>query len=389
MEKRLDDLQQRLQSSSANQWCQLLSNELHRLSSSPSPNILPVYRTYLTREQLLSSIKILQESKVNASSNELYSRALANYLVLIAIHTHKLLCEFFLQRAYHVRQHLAYWRRDDQQLAIVDQIKTTFWFDRDRDDIRTLEKIKFLDLQEHELTQIIGRLAYTINALEQQDQIHLDMLMKSTNELDRIVFDDSTVNYAVGSDLADVVEFYSQLLCTFDELEARWRDKIHLYLRPTHFKRYLPYYIGVTAVGIYIVYRVYSNRDGLINYVHTTFDSLKFFVHEHLVLPLKTIYTSTFESRASQASYENTQLNYTHSKKILEEMLEDYGRQHAGTLAQINGLTLDQYLATINERAANEDMNIIMKNYQQELNAPIRSALFGDLIKGMQFDAHA
>ncbi|CAF1684466.1 unnamed protein product, partial [Adineta ricciae] len=30
-----------------------------------------------------------------------------------------------------------------------------------------------------------------------------------------------------------------------------------------------------------------------------------------------------------------------------------------------------------------EDMNVVMKNYQQELNSPIRSALLGDLIKGI------
>jgi len=42
-----------------------------------------------------------------------------------------------------------------------------------------------------------------------------------------------------------------------------------------------------------------------------------------------------------------------------------------------------EFLSTINERARNQDMNIVMKNYQQELNTPIRSALLGDLIKGI------
>jgi hypothetical protein len=66
-------------------------------------------------------------------------------------------------------------------------------------------------------------------------------------------------------------------------------------------------------------------------------------------------------------------------------MLEDYGHQHANTLAQINNISLEEFLSTLNQRAINEDMNIVMKNYQQELNAPIKSALLGDLIKGIIF----
>ncbi|CAF0879771.1 unnamed protein product [Adineta steineri] len=64
-------------------------------------------------------------------------------------------------------------------------------------------------------------------------------------------------------------------------------------------------------------------------------------------------------------------------------MLEDYGHQHARTLAQVNNLSVEEFLASLNEHATNEDMNIVMKNYQQEMNSPIRAALFGDLIKGI------
>jgi len=64
-------------------------------------------------------------------------------------------------------------------------------------------------------------------------------------------------------------------------------------------------------------------------------------------------------------------------------MLEEYGRQHADTLAQVNNISRDEFLSTLNQRAVNEDMNIVMKNYQQELDTPIISALLGDLIKGI------
>jgi F0F1-type ATP synthase membrane subunit b/b' len=119
-----------------------------------------------------------------------------------------------------------------------------------------------------------------------------------------------------------------------------------------------------------------------VNYIYSTYDSFKFFAEEHLIVPLKTIYASTFESRASASAFENSQLNYTNSKKILEEMLGEYGRQHAAALAQINDIPVEEFLKTLNQRAVDEDMNIVMKYYQQELNAPIRSALVGDLIKG-------
>ncbi|CAF3282615.1 unnamed protein product [Rotaria sp. Silwood2] len=173
------------------------------------------------------------------------------------------------------------------------------------------------------------------------------------------------------------------MLNAFEEFKLRFIDTVHLYYRPTHIKRYLPYYVCFTAIGFYTLYKVYTNKEQIINYAYSSYDSLKFFIDEHLIIPLKTIYTSTFESRSSQAAFENSQINYTNSKKILEEMLEEYGRQHAGTLAQINNTSIEEFLSTLNERARNEDMNVVMKNYQQELNRPIISALLGDLIKGI------
>ena len=198
----------------------------------------------------------------------------------------------------------------------------------------------------------------------------------------KILYEQRSVNYHSQSDLLDVLECYFQLLNTFDDLKVRWFESPPSLIRPAHFKRYFSYYVCFGAVGLYAAYRIYSNRAGIADYVSTTYDSLKFFVNEHLVVPLRTIYTSTFESRASQATFENSQLNYAHSKKILEEMLIEYGQKHAPTLADIQQMSVEEFLGTLQERASNEDMNIVMKNYQRELDQPIRSALVGDLIKG-------
>jgi len=384
MEKRLEDLQQHLQSSITNPWCKTLSNEIDRLSSCLS-NRLPIYSTRLTREQLLSSIKLIQDLNTNLPTNDLSRHALRNYLLLLSIHTHKLVCEIFLHHIFHLKPHLHYWKNEEQtQLKIIDQIKTTFWFDKDHDDIRSMEKVKFLNLEQEILSNIIGRLAYRITNLEQQEKLNLDLIMNYTNELYKILFDSTSVNYNSHSDLFDVIELYSQMLNSFDELKLRWIEKTHLYYRPTHLKRYFPYYICFTAIGFYTLYKVYTNKGQILNYIYSSYDSLKFFVNEHLIIPLKTIYTSTFESSSSQSTYENSQLNYTNSKQILEEMLEEYGRQHANALAPINNNTVEEFMSTLHERARNEDMNIVMKYYQQELNAPIRSALLGDLIKGIR-----
>ncbi|CAF3085971.1 unnamed protein product [Rotaria socialis] len=383
MEKHLDDLQQRLHSTINNLWCRTLGNEINRLSSSLS-NKLPLYRTGLTREQLMTSIKLIQDLNITSTHNDLYYSSLKNYLLFLSIHTHKLVCEILLGHVYHLKQHLHYWKHDEpSRLAIIDQIKTTFWFDQDRDDIRSTEKVKFLNQQEQFLSNIIGRLAYTITSLEQQEEISLDSVMNYTNELYKLLFDNASVDYNSHSDLVDVIEVYSQMLNSFDEFKSRWANLMHLYNRPTHIKRYLPYYVCATSIGLYTVYKVYTNREQIINYIYTSYDSLTFFVNEHLIAPLKTIYKSTFESRASQTAFENSQLNYINSKKILEEMLEEYGREHAGTLSQVNNASLQEFLSTLNERARNEDMNIVMKNYQLEMNQPIRSALLGDLIKGI------
>lgn len=388
MEQRLDDLQQRLQSSVDNQWCQTLSHEISRLTSCLS-NRLPIYRTSIKHEQLISSIKAIQEFSINLTHNELYNRALTNYLLLLSIHTHKFACVMFLDRIYNVKAHLAYWKKHEHpQYGIIDQIKTTFWFDKDRDDIRTSEKIKYLTRQESYLSTIIGQLAYTITNLEQQEQINIEFIMNSTNELNRILSENTLVNYDSHSDLFDVIELYSQMLNSFDEYQSRWVDATQLYYRPTHLKRYFPVYAGLTVIGCYTLYKVYSNRVQIIEYIYSSYDSLKFFADEHLIVPLKTIYTSTFESRASQSAFENSQLNYTNSKKILEEMLEEYGRKHASALAQINNISTEEFLSNLREGARNEDMNIVMKYYQQELDKPIRSALAGDLIKGNQWLSH-
>lgn len=382
MEKRLDDLQQRLQSSINNQWCRTLSHEIERLASNLS-NKLPIYRTHLTREELIQSVKSIQDLNITLNNNDLYYRGLINYLLLVSIHTHKLVCEIFLDQLYNLKQHLNYWKHDEStEWAIVKQIKTTFWFDKERDDIRTSEKVKFLNQQEQYLSHTTGRLAYSIAHLEQQDQINLDAVMNYTNELYKILFDNASIDCNSHSDLTDVIEVYSQMLNAFEDFKLRWVDLMHLYYRPTHLKRYLPYYVCVAGIGAYTLYKVYTNRQEIVNYVYTSYDSLQFFINEHLIEPLKTIYVSTFQSRASQSAFENSQLNYINSKKILEEMLEEYGRQHANVLAQVNNSGIEEFLSTLTERAKNEDMNIVMKNYQLEMDKPIRSALLGDLIKG-------
>lgn len=386
MERRLESLQQQLQSVSNNLWCQTLSNEINRLSS-PLTHRQPIYHTELTREQLILSIRKIQDLNLNTRSNELYRRAMINYLLSVAIHSQKYVCEFFLGHLHQLRKHLNYWSNHQQNRSweFIEQIKTTFWFDQDRDEIRLSDKLKYLQGQDNLLSTIIGRLAYNINNLEQIDEhVNVDLLMKSTNDLSKILYEQRSIDYHSQSDLFDVLECYFQILNTFDDLKLRWFESLHLYTRPTHLKRYLPYYICFGAIGMYTFYRIYTNRTDIAVYISNSYDSLKFFVNEHLIVPLKTIYTSTFESRASQATFENSQLNYTHSKKILEEMLIEYGQKHATALADVHQMTVDEFLRTLTERATNEDMNIVMKNYQRELDKPIRSALIGDLIKGKE-----
>jgi len=377
MERRLDDIQKRLESTINHPWCRVYSNEIDRLSSCLS-NRIPIYRTRLTREQLLDSIKHIQDLEISSQTNDLYRRSLANYLLLLSIHTHKLVCSLVLDHAFRLKHHLIYWQTHKYEF-----LQTLLWFDSKRDEIRISEKVKFLISQEDFLANIIGHLAYRISNLEQQDKFNLDLLMESTNELHRIFFEQQTVEYNAQSDLSDVVELYSQILNSFDEYQMRWHEKIQLYYRPTHFKRYLPYYICLSAIGVYTLYKIYSNKQAIHDYVLTSYDSLKSFANEHLVDPLKTIYTSTFHSRSSDVEFENSKMNYISSKKILEEMLENYGRQHATALAQINQTTVDDFLSTLKQNAINEDMNIVMKHYQHELDSPIRSAILGDLIKGI------
>lgn len=383
MEKRLKDLRQRLQTSLDHQWCRRFSYEIDRLSS-PLSNHLPIYQTQLTRDQLQTSIRTILDLDIASKTHELYRRTLANYLLLLSIHTHKLVCKIFLEHIYNIRPHLNYWKVNQLgQGNIFEQIRTTFWFDRDRDDIRTSEKIKFFTNQEDSLARTIGHLAFSIMDLEQQEQINLDSIMQHTNALHDLLFDGIVVNYNSQSDLSDVLELYSQMLNTFDEFENQWQSQVQPYHRPTHLKRYYPYYLCGTVVTFLTIYKIYSNRERIMNSILSSYDSLKFFAHEHLIIPLKTIYSSTFESRSSATAFENSQMNYTNSKKILEEMLEQFGREHAETLAQIDNLPPDEFLQNLKQRAGNEDMNLVMKYYQQEMNSPIRSAFFGDLIKGI------
>ena len=384
MEKRLKDLRQRLQTSIDHQWCRRFSYELDRLSS-PISNHLPIYQTPLTRDQLLTSTKSILELEITSTkTHELYRRSLANYLLLLSIHTHKLVCKIFLEHIYHLRHHLTYWQANPiGHGTFFEQIRTTFWFDENRDDIRTIEKIKYLTTQEDSLALTIGHLGYTITDLEQQDQINLDSITHHTNALNNVLFYGNVVNYNAQSDLSDVLELYSQMLNSIDEFENQWKSKLHPFYRPTHIKRYFPYYLAGTMITLYTIYRIYSNRVQIVDSISSSYESLKFFANEHLIIPLKTIYSSTFESRSSAAAFDNAQINYTNSKKILEGMLEEFGREHADALAQIDHLPTEEFLQNLTERASNEDMNIVMKYYQQEMNAPIRSALFGDLIKGI------
>ncbi|CAF1284663.1 unnamed protein product [Didymodactylos carnosus] len=383
-----------------NHSCRIFSHEIQKLSmSSSSLKSLPIYSTHLTHSQLLdsiSSIKICLTLPTTQLSFELYHYSIGYYLLLLSLHTHKLFVEEVIKNTHKLKKHIEYWKSNLKPpiSSLYHQITTTYLFDKETDDILPSEKLKYLTTYESKWMNSIGKLCYSISILHKyllsslpknMFSTALDTVEIYTNYLYFLIFDDtlSTLNIQSSNKLIDLINCYEHILLSFSEFNQQWFIKIHLYRQPTHLKRYWTYYTWGTLTSLYLIYKLYSNQKQISNQFQLSFDSFKFFLSEHLIIPLKNIYESTFHSKSSQLIFENTQKNYQNSKLILEQMLERYGIEHSKQLANIDGVDVDRFLLNLHERALNDDMNIVMKYYQYELDTPIRSALFGDLVKGI------
>src|SRR5687767_7246421 len=64
-------------------------------------------------------------------------------------------------------------------------------------------------------------------------------------------------------------------------------------------------------------------------------------------------------------------------------MLSEFAQHHAAELSQHEQLSSAEYLARLPARAQAGDMNLVMKTYEREIQRPILSLLFGDLMRGL------
>ncbi|CAF1002647.1 unnamed protein product [Didymodactylos carnosus] len=374
-------------------------SEIQKLLTPSSSNSLPIYSSPFSHFQLLesiSTIKIVLTLPISQPSSELYHHSLGYYLLLLSLHTHKLFVEQILKDVHKLKKHIEYWKHNQKTpiSSLIHQITTTYFFDKETDDILASEKLKYLKNYEFKWMNSIGKLCYSISTLNnylsststKNEFIKaLDTVEVYTNYLYFLIFDGTllTLNYQSTKKIIDLINCYEHILLSLPEFHQQLSIKTRLYHQPTHLKRYWAYYTFGTLTSLYLIYKLYSKQKEIINQFYSTFDSFKFFMSEHLFIPLKAIYESTFHSKSSQAIFENTQKNYQNSKIILEQMIEQYGIEHSKQLSHIEHVDIDQFLTTLHERAVNEDMNVVMKYYQYELDQPIRSALFGDLIKGI------
>lgn len=136
---------------------------------------------------------------------------------------------------------------------------------------------------------------------------------------------------------------------------------------PSSFTRHLPLILFGTCVGVVAIRKIHMSRSIISDWVVTHVNGLRQFVLDHVVYPIVAIEQSIFNPIHSQ----NSDGALLASQSALEGMLYDYGKQIGIPDAKLR------------ERSVQGDMTIVVDNFREEIQNPIRNAISGNLIQAL------
>jgi hypothetical protein len=173
-----------------------------------------------------------------------------------------------------------------------------------------------------------------------------------------------------------LVSFEADFVCWFEA-------EIHSRRKPHHLFEYWHWYTGgALLIGAGTVYAL-RNQSEVRAAFDNTIKSTRFFLHEHLWEPLTNIYETTFKTFHDRSLFSTNEKTLVQSKENLSSMLSEFAHKHVSELSAHEQRQKQEYRESIDKRAKEGDMDLVMKPYNREIQHPIRSLLLGDLMHGL------
>eukprot|EP01006_Ploeotia_vitrea_P040258 TRINITY_DN66415_c3_g6_i2.p1 TRINITY_DN66415_c3_g6~~TRINITY_DN66415_c3_g6_i2.p1 ORF type:complete len:662 (-),score=323.35 TRINITY_DN66415_c3_g6_i2:29-2014(-) len=152
--------------------------------------------------------------------------------------------------------------------------------------------------------------------------------------------------------------------------------------RPSHWRRNWLKYVFGAAAGYVVVHQLFVKRDSLAPKIVDAARSFRGFLDEHLWQPVVKIYKYMFETFSDRAVPSSRQ-DMEQSQESLSRMLLEFGRENAQVGADSEGMSVEEYLDSLPERAERGDMSIVMHRYERDITHPVRSIAFGQLSRAL------
>lgn len=186
--------------------------------------------------------------------------------------------------------------------------------------------------------------------------------------------------YALYSQFAHYEHY---LLALETQFVHAFEEEVRARRKPHHLFEWWHYYTGAALlVGCGAVY-AFRNQSEVRDAVNTAIQSSRFFCNEHLWEPLANIYETTFKTFHDRSLFSTNERTLVQSKEDLSAMLSDFAHNHVSELSAHEQRQKQEYVESIDRRAREGDMDLVMKPYNREIQHPIRSLLIGDLMRGL------
>lgn len=172
----------------------------------------------------------------------------------------------------------------------------------------------------------------------------------------------------------------AEIVVAIPEFQEQVEGALALMRKPSAVQRYWLPVTATAAAAAVPVHALYQQRYQMRDRMVDAFASLRLFLRENVVAPMGSVLGYVFKP-AAEARGSVTDIR--ESQEALATMLRDFGTAHRAGIAAAEAKSVEQFMAELPGRAARGDMTLVMTKYSDEIQSPVKNAVFGELVQGM------
>ncbi|KAM0792493.1 hypothetical protein ACM66B_005165 [Microbotryomycetes sp. NB124-2] len=183
----------------------------------------------------------------------------------------------------------------------------------------------------------------------------------------------STLGVSAPASVHDMARHLSVLLTeTLPAHRAATTEAVEPLHRPPFLTRAWPYLLSIPLGGLVLGRTIYNNRDTIIRWFVEAGDTVKSFLVDWVVEPVKDILQTVRGGDGAGMTLMGRE-SLKSDLESLERMVVDFGReQYKMPEPQLQDLA---------QKVRDGDLTTVLKAWEQDIKAPIRSAIGGNLIR--------